>query len=442
MKNRIEKKTANRLQVLLGAATVELCLGMMSSGGAFRAGLCEKSARDAWTLSQADGISMLTLSCFIVFVVLSVFIRERFRPEKVLLAGGLSMGAGCLLSAFFGNAYAAHLIGIGLLSGAGAGLAFLVPFITVARLFPDRKGLALGLTASGFGIGPVVGSGAAEAGASLHLGGLGGVQSVYLLSGVFFIVVFTACRNLFRDPEAFSDRRISQTGGFASAELRQELSILMKNGTFCLTAVVFFLSAAAGCLMMKYIGPFGTQVLNAAGMEMKLAVKVAELSAFVASILLAAGCVFWGMAYDQGGRRLAVILMCAAQGAVALLYPHAARSPQSVLLFSSAAGCLAGGNYVLFMLFSGDRFGEENMGTAYALQFPAFGIAALAAPQAARYLRETALQGGDSGAWALPFYAAGAACFLGAAIMMWVNKAGSKWRIRRRSGGEGFGRKD
>lgn len=425
MINRSENNSLDRKRVLLGAVLVELCMGALNANGVFIEKLCDKTGRYAWTLSQADGVSSSALLAFIIFVVVSGKIRDRIGPERTLLIGGISMGAGYLLGAFFGGTFAAQLIFIGMVAGAGAGLGFLVPFLAVVRWFPDRKGMALGVTASGFGFGAVFWSLVAETGLSINILGLGGVQSVYFIMGILIVLTVVAGNKWVRNSPPGFVSPFHETGFDASGQLNPEFAALLRSKPFYLAAVVFFLSSLAGFTIIEYILPYGTHVLKAQGLEIKIAMKVAGLAVFVARILVAAGCVFWGMFSDHAGRRLALFLLCVFQGAVVFIYPSAAGSPQSIILFSSLVGFIAGGNYVLLMLLSGDYFGDENMGITYAFLFPAFGVAALASPQIAFGLKDAATTSGAAFAWALPFYAAGAACVI-AALITFLNRPPAK----------------
>jgi len=422
----------DRRHVLLGAVIVELCLGMLSWTGILTATVSEKTLPHEFTAAQTETVSLITFSFFIVFVVLSPLFRDWFRPERIFLAGGLLIGAGQILVAFFGYSFAFHLLGMGLMTGAGAGLVFLVPFIAVARIFSDGKGTALGIAASGYALGPILLSRVSNAVGSIHIGIPGEVQTTRLISGILLIVVFTACRNLFGTEKRVFAPLSKRTGALVSGEIKCEITNVLKSKAFVSTAAVFLLSATAVFLMIEHIRPFAIHLLTQKGMETKLAARVAELCAHVARIMIAVGCVLWGFYCDRGGMRLSIFLMNALLGAAILCYPHGARSPQSILLFSSMAGLISGGIYVLFLMLSVDRFGEDKMGTAYALFFSAFGIAALAAPIISVYLKESAIRDGDAFAWAMPFYVAGAACIVGAVIVMWVDKIGFKFRPRRR----------
>ena len=59
--------------------------------------------------------------------------------------------------------------GYGALGGLGWGLMYLSPVSTVMKWFPDRRGMATGITLSAFGVGAAVAPPVIEAGGGRHL---------------------------------------------------------------------------------------------------------------------------------------------------------------------------------------------------------------------------------------------------------------------------------
>jgi OFA family oxalate/formate antiporter-like MFS transporter len=78
-------------------------------------------------------------------------IVDRIGPRPVVMLGGLLVGASWVLNSFadsLGMLYVAQAIG-----GIGAGAVYGTCVGNALKWFPDRRGLAAGLTAAGFGIG-------------------------------------------------------------------------------------------------------------------------------------------------------------------------------------------------------------------------------------------------------------------------------------------------
>ena len=69
----------------------------------------------------------------------------------MIAAGGLLVGIGWVVNAY-ANSLSASLCGAAV-SGIGAGAIYATCVGNAVKWFPDRRGLAVGLTAAGFGAG-------------------------------------------------------------------------------------------------------------------------------------------------------------------------------------------------------------------------------------------------------------------------------------------------
>ena len=79
------------------------------------------------------------------------WIVDRFGPKRVVLAGGVLVGLAWGLNSI---ADSLPLLYLGAaLGGIGAGGVFGTCIGNALKWFPDRRGLAAGLTAAGFGVG-------------------------------------------------------------------------------------------------------------------------------------------------------------------------------------------------------------------------------------------------------------------------------------------------
>ncbi len=131
---------------------VLLCLGSVYSWSIFRTPLENE-------LGISATQSLLPYTFALVFYAatmpLAGFYIPRIGTRVTTAIGGIIVGLGYILSSF------ATQIGIlvftyGVIAGAGVGIAYGVPMVVVSRWFPDKKGLAVGLTVVGFGLSPLL----------------------------------------------------------------------------------------------------------------------------------------------------------------------------------------------------------------------------------------------------------------------------------------------
>src|SRR4051794_3018073 len=79
------------------------------------------------------------------------YLAERFGPRKLLISGGVLAGLGWCVNA--GASSLGVLYAASVLAGCGSGIVYSVSMGNALKWFPDRRGLAVGLTAAAFGAG-------------------------------------------------------------------------------------------------------------------------------------------------------------------------------------------------------------------------------------------------------------------------------------------------
>src|SRR2546421_7859359 len=84
-------------------------------------------------------------------VPLEGYLAERFGPRKLLISGGVLAGLGWCINA--GTSSLGFLYAAQALAGCGSGIVYSVSMGNALKWFPDRRGLAAGLTPAAFGAG-------------------------------------------------------------------------------------------------------------------------------------------------------------------------------------------------------------------------------------------------------------------------------------------------
>jgi MFS family permease len=100
------------------------------------------------------------------------------------LLGGVVVGAGWILGSFSHN-IPILAVTYGIIGGSGVGLAYGGPIAVSTRWFPDKKGLAVGLTLVGFGLSPLITAPLARMLINMH----GPLQTLGTLGSVFLILI-------------------------------------------------------------------------------------------------------------------------------------------------------------------------------------------------------------------------------------------------------------
>lgn len=129
-----------------------LCLGSVYSWSIFRTPL-----ENELEISATESLLPYTfvLVFYAALMPITGFYIPRIGPRVTIAIGGIVVGLGYILSSF------ATQIGVlvftyGVIAGTGIGIVYGVPIFVISRWFPDKKGLAVGLTIVGFGLSPLI----------------------------------------------------------------------------------------------------------------------------------------------------------------------------------------------------------------------------------------------------------------------------------------------
>lgn len=178
---------------------VLLCLGTVYSWSIFSGPFeAELNTRPGTILLP---FLVLGITFTLVMPITGLYMN-RCSPRILTSLGGIVVGIGYLLASQAPN-LPLLVLSYGVIAGLGVGMAYGVPLTVAARWFPDRKGLAVGLTVVGFGLSPLV---TAPLAFNLINGnpGLGlpalGIRQTFVVLGVAFTVLIVAIASVLRMP--------------------------------------------------------------------------------------------------------------------------------------------------------------------------------------------------------------------------------------------------
>ena len=423
----------NRWYVVIGAILIQLCLGAIYAWSVFTPKLTLSVAKGGmygFSATQAAWIFSVGLLVFAVTVVISGKLIGIMGPRKLASIGGIVLGAGYILGGLFGSSFFTQLVFIGVVGGAGIGLAYVIPIAVGVKWFPDKKGMVTGLAVAGFGFGATIWVKAAGSWFglidNLNFFGLGGVQSVFLLYGVLFLIFVVIGSVVMIDPpegyvpEGWTPPEPASSNPGTSALGMTDFTPgeMVKTPQFYMTWVTFLFSAIAGLMVIYCIKLFGIDALKAAGMTAAAASAAAGTAMALYAIFNGLGRIIWGIASDKIGRKTSIFLMCLLQGIIMLLFYKMGGTVVTLIIGACIIGFNFGGNFALFPAVTADYFGNKNVGLNYGYILLSYGIAGVIGPQIAGYFKDTATGSSDPSIWVTPFIIAGVVCLLGAAITL------------------------
>jgi len=418
-------RTLNRWWIVAGGILIQLCLGAIYAWSAFTSALTDDPY--AFTRAQTQIIFAVGLATFAVVMALFAGRWQRAAgPRKVALIGGLVLGLGYVIAGFSGTSFWGILLGVGLLGGAGIGLAYVCPLAALVKWFPDMKGLISGMAVAGFGFGALIWikltEGFVFGPVNLTPGwdGLYGmgwtVNDIFLLYGVLFaLLVAIGSLVLINPPEGYRPAGWVPPTGKAS-ELSGGVDFtereMIATPQFWMLFFLFLVASTAGLMVIGIIRLFGCECLMAAGLsEPDALLATGTAMGLFYALANGIGRILWGNISDKIGRRLSIALMSGLQGVMMILFFFIAGNEIGLYIGATVIGFNYGGYFALLPAATADYFGNRNVGTNYPWVFLAYGVGGLLGPILGGYM-------GDLQAWEWAFMPAGVACLIAALVAL------------------------
>jgi MFS family permease len=438
------EKLMNRWTVVVGAILVQLCLGAIYAWSVFTKAL-EMPVADGGvygiTKLQTQLIFSVGLATFAVVMLFAGRLQAKAGPRPISMLGGIVLGIGYMLGGLLGKSFVAQLVCIGLIGGAGIGLAYVVPIAVCVKWFPDKKGLITGLAVAGFGFGATLWVKLAGGFktilwlvpfqfkgllATVHVLGLPGVQGVFLIYGIVFLVlVLLGSIVLINPPAGYKPAGWNPPAAVAaSGAINLVEREMFAAAQFYALWLVFMGSAMAGLMVIGCIKLFGIDALQARGAAADAAVAgpIADTAMALLAILNGLGRIVWGSVSETLGRKVSIFLMCVFQGLIMFVFYYIGGTTMGLIVGACIIGFNFGGNFALFPAATADYFGNKNVGTNYPWVFLAYGVAGIAGPSIAGKFSGAVPKGAELAvrlnAWFMPFAIASVACFAGAVLAL------------------------
>lgn len=383
------KGQTGRWQVLAAGAAIQILTGIPAAWGAFQQPVMEEYG---FTREQCGFFFSLTIACYGVGCVLGGYLQDAKGPRTAGLWGaGLTVAGFCGAACVPGGA--AGLFRLGFSLPVGVGTAFLTPAVMscAQKWYPDRKGLATGVTgvAAGF-------SGGFLTLLVRWVGGRWGIRGVFGLLAALSAAVCGGGSLLLADPPPPKPRPEEQGRRFKQPPLDLPPARMLRTRDYRLIVG----SAALATPAVLLFSPIVVQL----GQERGLSEGAAHLSVVLGSVGSAAGRLLMPVVSDRVGRRTADLWLFGGLSGLSVLFAFA-RGGWVVACYAALTFCYSGSAALLPALGT-DRFGLPHAGVNYGFLVLGMSAGSLAFPLLARVLEPAAARHWLAAAAA----AGGAAC--------------------------------
>jgi MFS family permease len=385
-----------------------LCLGTVYSWSIFRTPL-------EALLNVGATESLLPFAVVLMFysglMTATGFAIDRFGCRRITAIGGIVTGVGYVLSSFATN-IPTLIVTYGAIGGAGVGIGYGAVLALIAKWFPDRKGLALGLTLIGFGLSPLITAPLARTLIARY-----GISFAFTALGIGFAAIVVLISISLKPPPPGWQPPHWQPRTAASAFRHSLDRPIWRCPTFYGLWLCYTIGTFIG---LSAIGISGSVAIETIALEPTTA--AASVSLF--AVFNGLGRPLFGWLTDRFQPRFAAITSFVAMLIASILMLSAS---QGQILTYLVAFCLfwlcLGGWLAIAPTTTLKLFNPENYARNYGIVFSAYGVGALLGTLVIGQLRDL------SGSYTYTFYPTAGLAILGiliATVLLKPNPRGLK----------------
>ena len=322
------------------------------------------------------------------------YLVDRFGPAPIAVAGGILVGLAWMMNAIADSLpllYIAAAIG-----GIGAGAVYGTCVGNALRWFPDRRGLAAGLTAMGFGAGSAL---TVVPIASMIKSS--GYEATFLYFGLGQGLVVFVLGWLLREPARAAEDAPDALAPFAMTSRDRSPLQMVASPAFWVMYAMFVMMAAGGLMATAQLAPIAKDFRIADVPVSLLGITLPALT-FALSIDRALNGVtrpLFGWISDRIGRENTMFIAFSLEAAGILLLSRFGQDPVAFVVLSGLVFFAWGEIYSLFPATCCDTYGTRHAAANAGLLYTAKGTAALLVPL-------TSILSGTGGGWHTVFLSA------------------------------------
>lgn len=318
-------------------------------------------------------------TAFSIFVVVQTWctpfvgaLIDRLGPRALVLFGGVFTGLAWVI-----NSYATSLAGFyvgSVVGGLGVGAVYATCINNAIKWFPDKRGLAVGLTAAGYGSGTIL----TVIPISRMIAGAG-FQSTFFTFGLIQGVVILVFASFLRAPIAGT---IKYSATVVQSRRDYTLGEALRTPVFWVMLAMFTMTVTGGLMAVAQLSVIAED-LGVRNIEMNFVfftMAALPFALMMNTIVNGISRPVFGWLSDHIGREQVMFIAFSLEAVGILALGWYGSNPWAFVVLSGMVFFAWGEVYSLFSATAGDTFGTKNIGTIYGLLYCAKGVAALLVP--------------------------------------------------------------
>jgi MFS transporter, OFA family, oxalate/formate antiporter len=310
------------------------------------------------------------------------YLVDRFGPRPVVLVGGLLCGVGWIMNSYASTLTALYVAAA--ISGVGAGAVYGTCVGNALKWFPDRRGLAAGLTAAGFGAGSAMTVLPIQAMIKAS-----GYESAFLYFGIGQGLIVMLIAIGLSDPRHVLKAGFPKTAGAAKRATRviqtkrdYRPMEIVRQPVFWVMYLMFVLVAAGGLMAVAQLAPIAKdfKVGDVPVSILGLTLPALTFALTIDRVLNGITRPFFGWVSDNIGREMTMLLAFSVEGIGILALYEFGHTPLAFVILTGLVFFAWGEIYSLFPSTNADTFGSKYAAANAGLLYTAKGTASLLVP--------------------------------------------------------------
>jgi OFA family oxalate/formate antiporter-like MFS transporter len=358
------------VQLLLGIVCMAMIANLQYGWTLFVNPIADKHGWSRAAIQVAFTIFVLTETWL---VPIEGYLVDRFGPRPVVLVGGILCGLGWALNSIADSL--AMLYFAAAVAGVGAGAVYGTCVGNALKWFPDRRGLAAGLTAAGFGAGSALTIVPISAFIKSH-----GYEAAFLYFGLGQgLIVFLIAWALTRAPEHPKDPAAITV---QQSKRDYKPTEIVRKPVFWVMYLMFVLVAAGGLMATAQLAPIakdfkiGDVPVNIMG----LVLPALTFALAIDRVLNGLTRPFFGWVSDKIGREQTMFIAFALEAVGILMLYTFGQNPIMFVVLTGVVFFAWGEIYSLFPSTCADTFGSKYAAANAGMLYTAKGTASLLVP--------------------------------------------------------------
>jgi len=401
---------------IVGNRWIQLVCGVLSmiviSNFQYAFTLFTKGMQATWPDTPYKDIALI-YTLFILFetwpVPVAGWLIDKFGIRRLMIVGAIGIGIGWTLGGTVANTPQLQYVTYGIFCGVGAGIIYIATVANAVKWFPDKRGLAAGCTAAGFGGGSALTLIPIQA--TIDAMGWQGAMTAW---GIGQGIIACACAMiLIHPPVGWVPSGWTPPKAVAQTRKQYTAKEMLSSKEFYIMYAMFLMVCTGGLMATGNMYRIAKSI-NVDNVFI-LGIAIVPFVATISGVTNALARIVWGSISDRIGREYTMAIAFFFEGVMIFAMTQMTSWPVGFMFMIPFVFLAWGEIYALFSAITADIFGSKNASGNYGILYTSKGMASIMAGWGA-----AAVAAAFGGSFMVPLYIAATFDIIAAAMGLFI----------------------